>query len=292
MDDNEYEGRISDLSQWAESVRVELARLISEHPAEIVYHYTDVAGLIGLITSGCVWATHVGKLNDASENRHGYEVVVNHVRANLPKSSKPLIERALSTLHSVDTYVACYSTQRDLLSQWRNYSGARVGYSLGFETRQMATLDDRMPLLEQVIYRDDIAKSVIDCLLGKVEKYFVCRSFGEVEVYGISGMVRAVLNIIACILKHRKFEEEREYRQIYQPGNTKLVLNTEFRQGQFGLTPYVKIEFLERNRLPLRTVTVGPCQDPEAESNALKILLSRYGYENVQVLASEIPLRM
>lgn len=128
-------------------------------------------------------------------------------------------------------------------------------------------------------------------MLGKVEEYFVCRSFGEVEVGYISGMVQAMLNIIACILKHPTFEEEREYRQIYQPGSAKLVLNTEFRQGQFGLTPYVKIEFLERNRLPLRTVTVGLCQDPEAESNALKMILSRYGYENVQVLASEIPLR-
>ncbi len=109
----------------------------------------------------------------------------------------------------------------------------------------MASLDGRMPILEQVIYRDDIAKSVIDCLLGKVDEYFACHPFGEVEAGYILGMVEALLNNIACILKHRKFEEECEYRQIYQPGSTKLVLNTEFRQGQFGLTPYVKIGFLE-----------------------------------------------
>ncbi|MDZ4252273.1 MAG: DUF2971 domain-containing protein [Sulfuritalea sp.] len=283
---------MADMNQWAELVRVELARLINDHPSTVIYHYTDVAGLIGIITSGCIWATHVGKLNDASENRYGHELVVNHVRANLPNSTKQLIEKALSTFRSVDTYVACYSTERNLLSQWRNYTGDRVGYSLGFETGQMATVDDRMPILEQVIYRDDIAKSVLDFLLGKVDEYFGCHSFGEVEVGYVSGMVAATLNSVACILKHEGFKEEHEYRQIYQPGRTELVLNTEFRHGQFGLTPFVKIEFLEKNRLPLRTITVGPCRDPEAEFNALKVLLSRNGYEKVQVLESGIPLRM
>lgn len=292
MDDIEYERRMADLNQWAESVRVELARQINDRPATVIYHYTDVAGLIGIITSGCIWATHVGRLNDSSENRYGHELVVNHVRANLPNSTKPLIEKALSTFRSGDAYVACYSTERNLLSQWRNYTGDRVGYSLGFETGQMATVNDKMPILEQVIYRDDIAKSVLDSLLRKVDEYFGCNSFGEIEVGYMSGMVGATLNIVACILKHRSFEGEHEYRQIYQPGRTSLVLNTEFRNGQFGLTPFVKIEFLEQNRLPLRTVTVGPCRDPEAESNALKMLLSRNGYEKVQVLQSGIPLRM
>ncbi len=101
-----------------------------------------------------------------------------------------------------------------------------------------------------------------------------------------------MLNLIASILKLQSFEGEHEYRRIYQPGRTSLVLNTEFRNGQFGLTPFVKIEFLEKNRCPLRTVTVGPCRDPEAESNALKLLLSRNGYEKVQVHESGIPVRM
>lgn len=291
MEEKEFEDRISALNPWAESIRAEMVRLITDRPAAIIYHYTDVTGLIGLITSGCVWATHARKLNDASENRHGYEFVTNHVRTNLPTATRPLIEKALSALHSVDTYVACYSTQRDLLSLWRNYTNQRVGYSLGFETRQMATLDGKMPLLEQVIYEDAIAQSVINCLLKNVDEYFTSHPFGEVEVGYGSGIVEAMLNVIACIKKHCAFSEECEYRQIYQPGITNLLLNTEFRKSQFGLTPYVKIEFLERSRLPLKTITVGPCQDSEAECNTLESFLSKNGYAHVQVLASEIPLR-
>ncbi|MHB1183646.1 MAG: DUF2971 domain-containing protein [Desulfobulbia bacterium] len=292
MDEIEYERRISDLNGWAESVRAELASLITDRPASVIYHYTDIVGLMGIISSGRVWATHTDKLNDASENRHGYEFVADHVRVNLPRPSRPIFEKALSVLHSVDTYVTCYSTQSDLLSQWRNYAVGRVGYSLGFETTRMATGDGSMPLLEAVIYRDDVARSIIDQLLGRIDAYFGNQSFGEVEVGYVSGMVRAQLNIIACILKHPKFVEESEYRQIYQPSNSALVLNTEFRQGRFGLTPFVRIGFLEKDRLPLKTITIGPCQDPEIESNALKMFLSSNGYAHVEVLISEIPLRM
>jgi Protein of unknown function (DUF2971) len=292
MNSAEYENKISFMNQWSDSVRSELASLISDNPPGIIYHYTDVNGLIGLIKDGCIWATHVSRLNDSSENKHGFNLVTKFVLSNLPESSKPLIEKALAELHSVDTYVACYSTKDDLLSQWRNYTGSSVGYSLGFATEQMATTDYKMPLLEQVIYKDSIAKSVLTRLLDKVDEFVNNNSFGEVEVGYLLGIVQATLNNIACIIKHHKFEEENEYRQFYQPGNTCLELEPDFRAGQFGLTPYVKIHFLEKERLPLKSVTVGPCQDIEIESNVLKILLSKHGYDHVEVLKSEIPLRV
>lgn len=292
MDNNEYEGRVSVMNQWADTVRAELTLLITDRPQDTIYHYTDVNGLIGLIKTGCIWATHVSRLNDSSENKHGFNLVIEYVRDNLPKSSKPLIEKALLGLQSVDTYVACYSTNNDLLSLWRNYTGTRVGYSLGFETSQMATLDDKMPLLEKVIYKDSITLAMLDLLLKRVEDFVNQNSFGEVEVGYLMGMVQSILNTIACIIKHHKFEEENEYRQFFQPGSTGLEMEIFFRAGQVGLTPYVKIQFLKKGKLPLKNVTVGPCQDFEIESNALKILLGRCGYEGVEILKSEIPLRV
>jgi len=58
--------------------------LISDSFPDTIYHYTDVNGLIGLISSGCIWAIHVNRLNDLSENKHGFDLVMEHVRANLP----------------------------------------------------------------------------------------------------------------------------------------------------------------------------------------------------------------
>jgi len=292
MDNDEYEGKISAMSQWAETVRAELAHLITDKPAKIIYHYTDANGLIGLIENGCIWATHAGRLNDSSENKHGFKLVIEYVNNNLPKSSRPLIEKALLDVRSVDTYVACYSTEDNLLSQWRNYTGGRVGYSLGFETSQMATLDDRMPLLEQVIYEDEKAKALRDLLLQKVDDFLNTNSFGEVEVGCLIGTASSMLNTIACIIKHHKFKEESEYRQFFQPGRTGLKMEPFFRAGKFGLTPYVKIQFSEDKKLPLKNITVGPCLDFDIERNTLKILLEKNGYKGVEILDSKIPLRV
>lgn len=280
------------MSQWSESVRSELASLITDSPPKVIYHYTDSYGLLGLIESGSIWATHVSRLNDSSEYHHGAKLVTDFVRDNMPHSSKSLVEKALSEFKRADIYIACYSTKHDLLSQWRSYSGARVGYCLGFATEEMATLDEKMPLLEPVIYKDDMAKAILAKLLYKVEEFLNTNEFGEVEVGYLLGMVGATLNILACMIKHHKFEEENEFRQFYQPGATLLELEPFFRNGRFGLTQYVKIRFLEEKKLPLRSVTVGPCQDTKAEVNSLTALLSKYGYSDVEILASDIPLRI
>ncbi len=291
MNSHEYEERIAAMNVWSNSVRNELIQGITYKPRKVIFHYTDINGLIGIISNGCIWATHSSRLNDSSENKLGFNLVANHVQDNLLNSSKQLLEKVLLRFESTETYIACYSTESNLLGQWRNYTGEKVGYSLGFETKYMATIDDRMPNIEQVIYNDNKAKALIDILLSRVDEFINQQPFGEVEVGYLLGMVEATLSNIACIIKHHKFEEEREYRQIYQPDNTKLKLKRGFRNGQFGLTPYVEIGFMEENRLPLKSITIGPCQSFKQELSALKLLLAQNKYENVEVIESAIPLR-
>jgi hypothetical protein len=203
-----------------------------------------------------------------------------------------LVEKILSEFKRVGTYVASYSTKHDLLSQWRSYSGGKVGYCLGLATDGIATLDDSTPLLEPVIYKDSLAQQVISKMVNRVDEYLQNNKFGDVEVGFLLGMVGGTLANLACTIKHPKFEEENEYRQFYQPGATSLQLEQNFRNGRFGLTPYVEVPFIEEGRLPLRSVTIGPCQDADLEIYIIKPLLEKHSYLNVEVLVSEIPLRV
>lgn len=292
MEQSEYEERFRKMEQWWESLRAELAAIISDSPPIVIYHYTDINGLLGMIETGKIWATHVSRLNDSSEYHHGIKVVADCVRNAIPASSKPLVEKILSEFRRVETYVASYSTKHDLLSQWRSYSGGKVGYCLGLATKGIATLDNSTPLLEPVIYKDGLAQQVISRMLSGVDEYLQNNQFGEVEVGFLLGMVGSTLANLACTIKHPKFEEENEYRQFYQPGATSLQLEKKFRNGRFGLTPYVEVPFIEEGRLPLKFVTIGPCQDAELEKYAVKTLLEKHSsYMNVEVLVSEIPLR-
>ena len=292
MVDNEYENRVAAMEEWSELVRRELADLISENPAKVIYHYTDAPGLVGMISSGCVWATHVSRLNDATEYELGLSIVTQFVRDNIQKSTRPLLEKAITQLQSVDTYISCYSSSPNLLSQWRAYSGQGTGYCMGFKTSELATVDDRMPMVEKVIYSKDTAETVLSHLIERVDEFVNERDFADVEVGYLLRMLKGTFNIVACIIKHPSFNEENEYRQIYQPDTSIRALEVIYRMGRFGLTPYVELEFLEKGKLPIESVMIGPCRDPQSESRSLKLMLSQFGYDHVQVTNSEIPLRV
>ena len=292
MDNAEYEGRIAIMNEWSESVRQELAKLISENPPKVIYHYTDVRALIGMIVSGRIWATHVSRLNDAMEYEIGVSFVTNFIGANLQRASKAIIDKAISQLRSVDTFIACYSATADVLSQWRAYSGTGTGYCIGLKTSEMATIDGRMPLLEKVIYSKTTAEAVLSLLLARVDEFLDGHNFGEVEVGYLMGLLDVTFNNVACIIKHSTFEEENEYRQIYQPARSTLSLDTKYRMGRFGLTPYVEIGFLQKGKLPIQSIMIGPCRDPDSEIRSLELMLSEHGYSDVEVVTSGIPLRV
>lgn len=42
----------------------------------MLYHYTDVAGLIGICTSGSLWATNLRFMNDARELDHARHLML------------------------------------------------------------------------------------------------------------------------------------------------------------------------------------------------------------------------
>jgi hypothetical protein len=292
MEQSEYDERFQKMEKWWEQLRSEVVAIISESPPSILYHYTDINGLLGMTTTGKMWATHISRLNDSSEYHHGTKVVEDSVRKATPTSSKPLIDKILSEFNRVEPYVASYSTKHDLLSQWRSYSGEKVGYCLGLATDGIATSNDSTPLLEPVTYKDSMAQQVVAKIVTRVDEYLESNQFGEVEIGFLLGIVGGTLANLACTIKHPKFEEENEYRQFYQPGSTSLQLEVKFRNGRFGLTPYIEIPFIEEGRLPLRTVTIGPCLDPDVEKYTVKALLEKHAYTSVEVLTSDIPLRV
>lgn len=290
MEESEYNQRIEKMNRWSAELTNRLISTLGTCE-KTLYHYTDSSGLLGIISSGQVWATHVSRLNDKTEYNLGLSLAES-LALNCPTRLPNLVEKALEEVFSKDTYISCFSGSRDLLSQWRAYSGSNVGYCIGFESSEMATTDGRMPILEKVIYERETAKKVISRLIFEADEYLHTEGFGEVEVGYIIGTISGLLNVTACSTKHYTFSEENEYRFIYQPGSTDLELQVKYRDGQFGLTPYVEIDFLEKGKLPITSITIGPCEDIESEHRALDHLLFNNGYENVEILYSEIPLRV
>jgi hypothetical protein len=134
----------------------------------LLYHYTDQKGLLGILDSKSIWATHVRYLNDASEFVHGIniasqcvkdaEISLESVLRDYPddlsrRSASHHIWNIISkdfslmlnSLSEIPVYVACFFDSEaeehlsgsrgvgDSLGQWRAYSKGLAGFSIGFD---------------------------------------------------------------------------------------------------------------------------------------------------------------
>lgn len=135
-------------------------------------HYTTAAGLRGIISSGCLWATDAACLNDASEIKHFFDVRLANVIGSTVRERAIELARSPETFSrmaeegGVDHLVAtqidglvqsiksvtmdmnrpfvlsmCGAeptrvAQSGLLSQWRGY-GDDGGFAIVFDTRAL-----------------------------------------------------------------------------------------------------------------------------------------------------------
>jgi len=101
----------------------------SRDDVEIVYHYTNTEGLVGILESRAIWATQAPYLNDASEIDHGEELLIGAVAPLLQAEADPKFELPKKLLlelrdqlrHSADPFISSFCMESNLLSMWRAY---------------------------------------------------------------------------------------------------------------------------------------------------------------------------
>jgi hypothetical protein len=190
-----------------------------------VYHYTSGVGLLGILKSQSLWATHAAYLNDAQEIAYGLNSVVGELRqmANLQEMPEELdhddlwstLKRLpltrLDTIKLVLTFivkvasdrvtflqqnagpfVACLSRVGDQLSQWRGYSG-NGGYAIRFDTSALCESVKATQLGAQLELDDP---SLEPMELGT--RYFITMRYSaEPDL-----IHRGLLSFISGLLKH------------------------------------------------------------------------------------------
>lgn len=113
-----------------------------------VWHYTSLAGLEGILTSGKIWATDARFTNDRTEFVLARQVAEEYLRSVNPRDlrggmpletissmlARAFDEGALSPSET-EVYLISFSEVPDLLSQWHQYADASKGVSIAFDLR-------------------------------------------------------------------------------------------------------------------------------------------------------------
>ncbi len=271
---------------------------ISHYVPRRLTHYTNLDGLIGVVGSGEFWASNASFLNDRRELIHGLEASVEAVQKLASKayrSWKPILDGVVNDLSHgkiPDTYVLCFCSRADALSQWRGYGGAEQGVALIFDRQELSKrLRPDKARLMRVIYG-----SVTTAHKMTTELKRELDDLDELE--DVLGRARtaekrkdaySIMSRLLPQFKHVGFSDEREWRYVVQRSGDQTDVC--FRRKGHVVTPYIRLATRASEKLPLLQVLVGPGRDPDLTSKSIRLYLKSKGYEDTEVILSKVPFR-
>jgi hypothetical protein len=256
----------------------------AEIPKRPFWHYTSLDAFRQIIESCKMFATSASYLNDLKEVTHAREIANEFLQTEI-YSTRPteVVRQTFNRLLDdveLQFLVLCFSTERNQLSQWRAYSGASSGVSLGFDlTKIRQGLDEEHGLtLEHdfapCVYCDEDKRHLIQCAIRPV------LDTKEMDF----NITAAVINLlrVSPFLKNRDFYEEREWRLVFR---TMAFDRLSFRSGRSSLIPYIEQTMIVEDRFT--NVMLGPGSDAPAEK-AMRLFL-RKDWANIEIGHSNIP---
>lgn len=278
-----------------------------------IWHYTDAGGLIGAITSDCLWATALRNLNDEAEYHYGRSVLddlVCEVRDSryIHPLQKRYVERIVEmtdeTVAREGLFVLCASTAAHSLAQWRAY-GRGLGHALVLDGHRALSVLSPTPVANTIstiphVWRRVLyAKSEQRSLLLKGLSYLAYKA-PQSEVGGHEELMLSDASVLLNLLMYCKepsFEEEQEVRMVVQaPAEEALC----FRSSSTGVTPYLKLTGAETlvqrtsrhpKSLPVQGCVIGPFPARDSSAFATRKLLDQAGYGNATIEVSTSSLR-
>lgn len=286
----------------------------------LLYHYTTQEGLLGIIQKKEIWATHAGYLNDSSEGSLVSELVCAGYRqwsGDLPQGLFNTGFRIVSSAMVQNTFVASFSEDGDLLSQWRAYSKNGVGFSLGFTPDYLQTvgkrflrlqdgrLDSRLTPLQKCVYLTVEYKAQLEARVKKSTTAFnecvkASANTGVPEFLATRISARDLFSVSEILgpgqplamVKDFGFHEECEWRFAFVAPDGTIPKGLDFRPGSSVLLPYLKVD-LKPGEIPFRIerILVGPCPHSDNSVESIRMLLAKEGIQGVEVVPSKIPYR-
>ena len=289
-----YVGLLSD--QWIQ--------LHARYP-QILYHYTDGQGLLGMLKTQRLWASNIRFMNDPTEIEYATRLVravAEERRPNYPDEVVEVVRGGITDIADMyenipEDYITCFCEKGDLLSQWRGYGAVGGGYALGFAAEHLGLHSawpggKLQPLLRKVIYSPKEQKLLIrkwvELLLDweMVRRRDSDRSNETINPVDVAwGNFNWFLSECLRCFKDPAYKEEQEWRVIRFGSSSSSDEKTvsDFRASRGRIIQFVELDLTEsdkeyKGKLPLRVIRYGPTLDPRTAERSLRLLCNEKGY--------------
>lgn len=217
------------------------------------FHYTTLETFWNMVKSDLMFARNVRFSNDSEEYKLG-EKIINEILL-MPNEEEQ------------DLYMICFCTEKNLLSQWREY--AKNGVCLGFDLAEedyysIRNTSQTEELLKTDSYFKDYEKYGIPAH-GRYDKekwvytyakllkvFYVGEKYDEIKLKykKINDMLTddelpadKFMHYMIPYIKHKGFKEESEARLIFKLENQNREYQVNYLEEDGLKKPYIKLEF-------------------------------------------------
>lgn len=278
----------------------------SDRPDRL-FHFTDSAGLVGVLQKRSLRASLAPLLNDPSEIQYGLARARDHIEGytgpidqDFVRMVGPLLEIAnVPPQYEIElrAYVISFCSRVDRALHWLHYGRSGTGVAIGFETR---TVQKRPFDLIKVVYDPAEQHAIIDAVIEATGQYLAHNlpHFTGAErddLIAVAAQITAArLRAIASLMKHPAFSPEEEWRLITHEVRGERVnrehlvpLPTGYRVVSERIVPFQELVF---DRLPVMEIVLGWSAAMEPNDQGLDELLQNT-CGKLKISRSSVPVR-
>jgi len=238
---------------WSEDGNIETGRYLKEHDeylrrlredGGVIYHYTSLEALHGIVKQGALWASDASHLNDRAELRYALENMRYLMSGSRHLGARQQPLDAIFRPGLARQFVACFSKARDQLSQWRAY-GRKIGVSIAFDRVHLekALRAQRGEMFDCRYLKSpefSILREELETLLQALSQAGVVNEKGELIDMAVQNDLTQKVIKIATYIKHPSFAEEQEVRLAFP--SDQAFESIRFRSSHQSLVPFLEID--------------------------------------------------
>ena len=265
----------------------------------MLFHYTSGEGLLGILESGVLRGSNFSFMNDRSEFMYGVKLLQQRTEEREASEQDDLARkfyrafRSASAPTAVDVYLTCFCEEEDLLSQWRGYGNADARYCICFDSYGLTGAREDVSSIAEVIYERDRQIELLDLVFDEHLAWLRADSAQGDEAAAIERATQCMYQcslIPLAFFKDDSFREEHEWRCVVVGTTASFATCVGF-AGAFGIMkPFLPLLRGSTTRLPVTSVIAGASRFPAQAEKAATLILRRFGYNDVCVHASKVPL--
>jgi hypothetical protein len=281
---------------------------------QTLYHYTDGAGLRGIVESQKLWFTSYLHLNDPSELTHGMNIahrllgeIGRTAGDGLVEMFCDMVDNIFQHGHFRDVfgfYIASLSRADNDLGQWRAYADNGRGFALGLAPHLFEAVETSNPkptehIVMPVVYgngADQRYRTAIENAAGVVQANRLLLSDKTIGIPFMREMANQLIagQLIGISLgvKHEAYSHEREVRLIVLGTHDAQKSDVRTRIRGSEIVPYMESELPLREKEGIVEIVIGPAADPSANGTVQRLLQSFGVNPEHRIRESGIPYRV